>query len=57
MGEDVLGPGGTTGVPLELRCVNSSVVGTTSVRTGDAVDCSGVETGNVVMLGVWLVRG
>lgn len=53
MGEAVLGPGGATGVPLEMRCVNSSVV----VPTVDAVDCPSVETGNVVMPGVWVVRG
>lgn len=44
-------------VQLGLGCVSSSVVDMTSVPTEDPVDCSVVETGNVVLSGVWLVMG
>lgn len=44
-------------VELELGCVNSSVLGTTLVPTGNLVGCSGVETDNVVMPAVWLGVG
>lgn len=52
----MLGPWGAMGVQLELECVNS-LVDMTPVPTENPVGCSVVETGNVVLPGVWLVMG